>query len=107
MGTVRRFTNFVNMDLPDLKDNEIYVSHVGDGEYNFNVFGSAWDDYMELFNKIAEYFKCKPSELSTGKRPNYDGSITDPSYLVIYKGNAIARITVEQINPTKFPNGYD
>ena len=50
--------------IPDLKENEIYISHVGDGEYMFNIFGGAYSDLNLFLCVLAKDHKCTLNDFS-------------------------------------------
>lgn len=101
--------------MPELKDGEIFVSHVGDGEYSFNVFGSAHTELDTFKKKIEEYYTraWKTSgEIILGQR--VEGKERYNMYGMFFKytdwrsGTKIlydqmAFFTIEQINPETFP----
>lgn len=85
--------------LPDLKENEIYILHVGDGEYNFNVFGAVYNDLLKLWQAIKEKYPdedIKQFIVSLENKSRYFISID------IY--NDIACISIEKVNPENFPD---
>jgi hypothetical protein len=97
--------------LPELDKDEIYISHVGDGEYSFNVFGSAHRDMKKYLKILRDRYKLH----------NNIGTINNEVYIYKYETGylictfyeynnkirvwEIARLTIEEIDPEKFPIG--
>jgi hypothetical protein len=88
--------------IPELKEDEIYISHVGDGEYNFNVFGSAHKDIKKFLLAVASRLKIDADSVKFFRFN--DGRI----YIIRTVGNIfidIAVITIKKIDPEEFPIG--
>jgi len=88
--------------FPKIEPNQVFISHVGDGEYTFNVFGSVHTNMEVFLNKVLSYYSyynIKREELIILCEGN--------EYLVIHPHNnsfsVIARLTLATINPETFP----
>lgn len=86
------------IDIPVLKEKEIYISHVGDMEYNFNVFGSAHLDIEKFLSKLCEDNDCPRNELSFRKN-----SAGNKHFYVVFGDQCLAYVTVEKIDPEELP----
>ena len=88
--------------IPDLKENEVYISHVSDGEYPFNIFGGVYTDLNLFLCALAENQKCTLNDFYFRGYNNkyYDISLkyydTFESTMCLYK---VGYITIEKINP--------
>jgi len=91
-------------DIPDLKKGEIYISHVGDGEYMFNVFGGVYTDKVIMFFSFLERIKLKKENIIITKPEN---SEKDFSFYHVhnYYCYEIARFTIETLDPQEFNTG--
>jgi hypothetical protein len=93
--------------MPALKSNEVYVSHVGDHEYAFNIFGSIHTDFENFLSALADYAKCSKDDILIYTYPNNHKDfwisakrISDDKRKWLEK---LAVLTIETINPIKFP----
>ena len=88
--------------IPDLDKGQIYVSHVGDGEYTFNVFGGIYNDKDILLWQLSNIFindRVKKIIIF-----NRDNEYKFVQYTEQYCFEA-ARITIETLNPKEFYKG--
>ena len=87
------------MKIRKLTETEIYISHVGDGEYSFNVFGGAYTDLDYLLNEIVKNYNCTLEDITIQEWASGDK-------FTIHNGNQwIGVISIEQINPLDFTSG--
>lgn len=93
-----------SFNIPELKENEVYVSHVGDGEYDFYVFGSVHRDLDAFIDKLMERYPAyndKDLFVSYEHLDHYEISYIWGSGPV----PVLAWITIEEIDPKYFPIG--
>jgi len=93
-------------DIPDLKDGEIYISHVGDGEYQFNVFGGVYTDKKLLYDSFLKAYERNRNETIIFCRPkDEEKSFSFYRFWEPYFFE-IARVTIETLNPEEFNLGW-
>ena len=95
--------------IPKLEEDEVYISHVGDGEYEFNVFGSVHKDLEKFVEQLVPRMMRSSTRLLAKSFRNGKGFRVYEEY--VYEGKKylaeIARLTIEKIDPEKAPIGYE
>jgi hypothetical protein len=105
------FNEVFPIEIPIIKEDEILISHVGDGEYQFNIFGSAHTDFKKFLDGVAKYLHIPVSDLIICKyNSDYSNRILighifkieeeDSIHIILY---AVA--TIEKLDPEDFPVG--
>jgi hypothetical protein len=87
-------------EFPVLPENKIYISHVGDGEYKFNVFGSAHRDMEKFQSIICRNWAVRREDVEIYLEKIYLEN--DVYFLVWKKREIIAWVTVAEIDPEYF-----
>ena len=95
----------INTNIPDLEVDEIYISHVGDGEYSFNTFGSAHLNLMKLFKNLAKQLGCEILDLNIVQYTNPNTGLPNDVYYIELGGQDQMCITIEKLDPESFSWG--
>lgn len=80
--------------------NKVFISHVGDHEYSFNVFGSVHTNITKYLLKLSEYSKCPTDKLKIVEYPENTFEIFNTTFKIPYR---IAYLTIVEIDPEEFP----
>jgi hypothetical protein len=92
--------------IPELKDNEVYVSHISDGEYPFNTFGGVYTNLNLFLSCLANYFNCSVESLHFYCLNHINGYYISKRFFspetADFHYYDIGYITIETINPNKF-----
>jgi hypothetical protein len=106
------FHEVIKIETPVIKEDEILISHIGDGEYNFNIFGSAHKDFNKFLDGVAKYLHIPVSDLIICEYNSayYSNRILIGHIFKIEEEGSIhiilyAVVTIEKIDPEKFPVG--
>jgi len=98
-------TNYIETQLPDLKSGEVYISHIGDGEYEFNVFGNVYDNLLLMWDAIEKAVDINRNELTIAHHNNWNPDVdinTTPFFIRTKYGQNLICITIEKINSNIF-----
>jgi len=99
-------------NIPKLKENEIYIQYVHDGEYSFNIFGGAYTDLDLFLDQLSIHYKVEKKDLIIFKYLKNSFYICkkwiypEGFKLTGYHYSNLAYITINTINPLKFHPGY-
>jgi len=84
--------------IRDLEDDEVYICHVGDCEYSFNIFGAVYNNLSKLLDALSKKFNHSIQDLE------FYSCIGEDAYEIYFERNEIAYITIEELNPEIYPD---
>lgn len=86
----------VVIEKPEITEGKILISHIGDGEYEYNVFGSAWTSWEKFVEALKKAINPKDTFFSHKLVSLRTYSET---FIIFYDSRIVAELTIEKLNP--------